>query len=192
MKLSAKMLLPALGLPLLLAACGSASTPEGTVKFNDLKTSYKDSAGNYVSCDNVTKQDGTTGPQTTVGVYYSASGTINSVDISLQGATATSPDSYYTGSVSNSKLQSAGGTGNYKTLFYADAGHPLPLAITINPNPSVAIQVVNPSNKLGSFYANLTINTASGSAKTTSRLVLTNVQVYGNCTITNSNTGQTL
>lgn len=192
MKLDAKMLLPALALPLLLAACGSASTPEGTVKFNGLKTSYQNSAGDYVSCDNVIKQDGTTGPQTTVGVYYSASGTISSVGISLQGATASSPDSYYTGNASGSSLQAAGGNGNFKTLFFADAGHPLPLAITVNPNPSVAIQTVNPTNKLGSFYANLTINTASGSAKTTSQFVLSNVQVYSNCTITNSNTGQTL
>ena len=60
MKLIAKLLVPALSLPLLLAACGSASTGEGTIKFDQLKTEYRDAAGNYVACDNTTNQNGST------------------------------------------------------------------------------------------------------------------------------------
>jgi len=185
MKLSAKMLLPALGLPLLLAACGSASTGSGTIKFDNLKTEYRDAAGNYVACDNVS--GGTGNPeQTAVGVYYTVSGTISSVDIGLRGNNSSAYDSNYNKNVSGADLQKIGSGNSYKTVFFADSTTGLlPQAIIIKPNADVAIKTVTTSGNVGSFYAKLTINTGSVSASTTSKsALLPSIPVYSNCTVT--------
>ncbi len=178
-------LLPLLALPALLAACGTATTGEGTIKFNDLKTEFKDAAGNYVACDNVTKQDGSTSKITTVGVYYTATGTISSVNIALKGSTSSAFDSNYTATVQGNNLKSIGGN-DFKTVFTADASSALlPQAIVVNPNPNVFVKTVTATGKIGSFYAKLTLNTANGTASTTSTsALLPAVSVYNNCTVT--------
>ncbi|AWN23188.1 hypothetical protein DKM44_08080 [Deinococcus irradiatisoli] len=190
MKITAR-LLPLLALPALLAACGTASTGEGTVKFNDLKTEYKDAAGNYVACDNVTKQDSSTTKITTVAVYYTATGTISSVNIGLKGSTTSTYDNNYTATVQGSNLQSIGGN-DFKTVFTADASSALlPQAIVVNPNPNVFIKNVTTSNKVGSFYAKLTVNTPNGTASTTSTsALLPAISVYQNCTVTGTTATQ--
>lgn len=188
MKLNAKLFAAALALPLLLAACGSASTPEGTVKFNALKTEFKDQAGNYVACDNSTGSDNNA-KQTAVGIYYSASGTVDSIDVGLRGANGNIYDGNYNKNVSGSSLQNIGGN-DFKTVFYADSSTGfLPQAIIVNPSGTAKVKIVNPTGKIGSFYAVLKINTASGNASTNSRLaLLLDIPVYSNCTVTSTTT----
>ena len=189
MKLNAKFALPAVALPLLLAACGTASTPEGTVSFSadGLRTEFVGPDGKYVACDNVTNSTGNP-KQTAVGVYYSATGTIDSVNIGLRGAAGTGatnqPDSKFNQDVSGAKLQSLGGS-KYRTVFFANSAvDPLPLAIVVNPNPDVAIKKVTVGSKLGAFYATLKINTASASASTNSRTYpLADIPVYDTCNV---------
>ncbi|WP_161883702.1 hypothetical protein [Deinococcus alpinitundrae] len=184
MKLSAKMLLPTLGLPLLLAACGSASTGSATVKFNDLKTEFRDSNGKYVACDTTNLNPGTT-EITNVAVYYTATGTISSLDIGLLGNTSNAYDSNYKTSVQGSQLQSISGN-DFKTVFTADSSTGLlPQAIVVKPNPNVAIKNVTTSGGAGSFYAQLTLHSGSAVASTNSKLAtLPSIPVYTNCTVT--------
>ncbi|AZI42057.1 hypothetical protein EHF33_04250 [Deinococcus psychrotolerans] len=191
MKLNAKMLLPALALPLLLAACGSASTGSGTVKFNDLKTEYRDANGKYVACDNTINQDGSTTTITNVGVYYTASGTVSSVGINLLGNTGSTYDANYSATVQGSNLQSIGGN-DFKTIFTANSSDGLlPQAIVVKPNANVNIKTVTASNRAGGansgsgFYAKLTINGNGQTASTNSNsALLPSIPVYVNCTVT--------
>ncbi|TSA86156.1 hypothetical protein FNU79_08255 [Deinococcus detaillensis] len=189
MKLNAKMLLPALALPLLLAACGSASTGSGTVKFNDLKTEYRDANGKYVACDNTINQDGSTTTITNVGVYYNASGTVSSIGINLLGNTDSQYDSNYGATVQGSNLQNLGGN-DFKTIFTADSSNGfLPQAIVVKPNANVNIKTVTASNQVangkGSFYAKLTL-TGDGKTVSTNSVsaLLPSIPVYANCTVT--------
>ncbi|WP_293911371.1 hypothetical protein [Deinococcus sp.] len=195
MQLNAKLFAAALALPLLLAACGSASTSSGSVVFNSLQTEYKDQTGNFVACDNTTLQGGGTTKITSVSVKYSASGTVNSLDIGLRGSTTSDKDANYNVNVPGTSLTDLGG-GNFKTVFTADSSVNLlpnslqPLKITVNPNPNVVIKNVTTSGDVGSFYTRLAINTPTGSAETTSLIVAPRVKVYTSCTVTSTTAEQ--
>jgi hypothetical protein len=196
MKLQPKLFLPALALPLLLAACGSAGTSTGRIVFNSLQTEYRDQAGNYVACDNTTLLGGGTTKITTVSIKYSVSGTVDSLDIGLRGSTDSSLDGNYNTNVPGTSLVNIGGN-TFKTVFTADSSVNLlpnslnPLKITVNPNPNVAIKIVNTSGGVGSFYTSLGINTPTGSDNTNSLLVAPRINVYSNCTQTGT-TSETL
>ena len=199
MKLSFKYALPALSLPLLLAACGgTASTADGSVSFNTggngaLRTEFKNAAGQYVACDSVNKLGGGTSRITTVGVYYSATGNIQSLGIGLRGVTNSTYDTNYNATVQGSDLSAISGN-TYKTVFTADSstGNYLPQAIVVNPNPNVAVKTVTTSgNSVGSFYAKLTLTTANASGVTTTVSTNSNnpttnatIPVYSSCTET--------
>ena len=163
MKLNAKMLLPALGLPLLLAACGSASTGSGTVKFNDLKTEYRDAAGSYVACDNdQPRHRHHTEPTSAFTTRHPAR---SAASISACSATpARLRQQLQRPPCQGSQLQKPSAATTTRRSSIADSTTGLlPQAIVVKPNPDVAIKTVTTSGSVGSFYAKLTIN--SGSAE---------------------------
>ena len=206
MKNVLKYALPALGLPLLLAACGgTAITPDGSVSFNKagngaLRTEFKNASGQYVACDSVNKLGGGSSSISTVGVYYSATGNIQSLQIGLRGSSgASANDDNYNVTLQGSDLKAINGS-NYRTVFTADSTTGfLPQAIVVNPNPNVAVKTVTTSgNSVGSFYAALTLTTTDASGvsttvSTSSNNPVTNatIPVFTSCTET-ATTAETL
>ena len=127
-----------------------------------------------------------------MGVYFSASGSIASVDIGLRGNTSSAYDGNYNASASGALLAGIGGN-NFKVIFDADAAtNLLPQSIIVNPALRT-IKYVATSGYVGEFHTELTLNSATSSAKASSRNLGTagNIPVYSTCAIT-STTSETL
>jgi hypothetical protein len=189
MKLQANLFLPALALPLLLAACGSASTGNATVRLTDVRTEYKTPGGIYVACDTTNLQGGGSTNNTAVGVYYTISGTFSTLELNLLGDTPSNLDSNFYAKLNRNDLNTVAGN-DFKTVFFADsttAGGLLPnslkpQAIVVKPNADVSVKTVNTGNSLGKFYTNVTLD---GSVSTNSRSALVrDIPVYDTCTVT--------
>ena len=177
-----------------LASCGSASTPDGSasLQVTNLRTEYVDAnTGAYVACDNVFGAYASTN-RTAVAVNFTTTGSVQSADIGLRGATTNTYDGNYNTNTSNAGLYSLG-NGSYQTTFYADSSTgPLPQSIVVTPR-GISIKKVQPTTQAsGSFYAALTVNSNTGSsASTDTRLVAPNVIVYASCNYV-GDTGSTL
>lgn len=180
-------------LSVVLASCGSASTPDGSasLQVTDLRTEYVDGNGAYVACDNVFGAYTSTN-RTAVAVNFQTSGSVQSADIGLRGATTNAYDGNYNTNTSESNLYRLD-NGSYQTTFYADSSQGfLPQSIVVVPR-GIAIKQVTPTTQAsGSFYATLRVNSTTGASATTdTRLVKPNVTVYASCNYVR-NTGATL
>lgn len=171
-------------LSVVLASCGSASTPDGSasLQVTDLRTEYVDNTtGAYVACDNVFGTYSSTN-RTAVAVNFQTSGSVQSADIGLRGATTTAYDGNYNTNTSESNLSELG-NGRYQTTFYADSSQGfLPQGIVVVPRGITIKRVAPTTQASGSFYATLRVNSTTGdSASTDTRLVKPNVIVYASC-----------
>ncbi|WP_407539050.1 hypothetical protein Q0M94_12850 [Deinococcus radiomollis] len=184
----------AAGMAAVLASCGSASTPDGSASLQatNLRTEYVDSvSGAFVACDNVFGAYTSTN-RTAVAVNFTTSGSVQSADIGLRGATTSAYDGNYNTNTSNAGLYSLG-NGSYQTTFYADSSQGfLPQSIIVAPR-GIAIKAVRPTTQAsGSFYASLRVYSSTGdSAATDTRFVKPNIIVYASCDYV-GNTGSTL
>ncbi|WP_135229417.1 hypothetical protein [Deinococcus fonticola] len=184
-----KLLLAAIGATGLLASCGNASVGDASVELTGIKTEYRTVGGTYVACDETSAGSS----KTQVGVYFTAQGTISSVDIALKGKTTSQYDSNYMTNVTGAKLASIGGN-DFKVVFDADSTVGLlPQAIIVNPAArTVKIVSVLPSDNVGSFYASLKLNTPAGSDTASTQLIANGyIPVYQYCTVL-STTAETL
>jgi len=171
-------------LSVVLASCGSASTPDGSasLRVTDLRTEYIDGTGAFVACDNVTGGFGNTN-RTAVAVNFKTSGSVQSADIGLRGQTDNRYDGNYNTNTAQSGLYDLG-NGSYQTIFYADASQGfLPQGIIVAPRNVNIKRVAPTSDQVGSFYAALTVySTSNSSASTDTTLALIpNVKVYPSC-----------
>jgi len=171
-------------LSVVLASCGSASTPDGSasLRVTDLRTEYVDSTGAFVACDNVTGGFGSTS-RTAVAVNFQTSGSVQSADIGLRGATKSDYDGNYNTNTAQSGLYDLG-NGSYQTVFYADANQGfLPQGIVVAPRNVTIKRVAPTSDQVGSFYADLTVysNSGSNAYTNTNRALIPNVKVYPSC-----------
>ncbi len=186
-------------LTMVLASCGSVgSAPDGsgTVQVNDLKTEFKDQAGNYVACDNVSQQNGAITQQTAVATYFTVAGSVRTVTVELKGLSSNQYDGYYSSTVTGDQLAAQGGNG-YKLTFFANSSSGAylpesikPQGIVVNPsNPTVYVKLVSTSNRQGSgFYSKVTVDTGTA---TTSGTAIRTIPVYSGCNVL-STTGETL
>lgn len=148
-----------------------------------IKTEYRTASGQYVACDETSL--GAT--KTQVAVYFTAAGTISSVDIGLKGQTTSAYDANYTVTYTGSQLAQTGGN-SFKAVFDADSTVGLlPQAITVTPAArTVKIVSVSSTDWVGGgFYADLQLNTPYGSdtASTSSLGTLGNIPVYSYCAV---------
>ncbi|MGY2892982.1 hypothetical protein [Deinococcus sp. UYEF24] len=184
----------AAGMVAVLASCGSASTPDGSASLQatNLRTEYVDyNTGVFVACDNVFGAYTSTN-RTAVAVNFTTSGSVQSADIGLRGATTSAYDGNYNTNTTNAGLYSLG-NGMYQTTFYADSSTgPVPQGIVVTPR-GIAIKNVRPTSQaIGSFYAALRVYSSTGdSAATDTRFVKANIIVYPSCDYV-GNTGSTL
>lgn len=185
-----KKLLLALAGAGLLASCNTVSTGGGSATVEQIRTEYRlgSPSGPFVACDQVNGVDAAT----QVKVYFTASGTVDSVDIALIGNTDNRYDGNYTARATGAQLASLGGN-RFTVAFDANPGTGLlPQAIVVNP-VARTVKVVNATTqKAGSFRADLTLNTPNGSGTATSQFLgdAGNIGVYQGCslvTTTNEN-----
>ena len=186
----------------LLSACGSlAGTGDGSASLyvSDVRTEYRDAAGNYVACDTVA--DGqTTFVRTTVATYFTLAGSISSVNINLRGNTDGRYDSNFSTTFYPGDLTNAGAS-SYKATFVADAqsgflpqsvkaGAVSTQGIVVNPVTTVYVKRVVPvGTALGSFASVVTLSSTSG--RSASGTATRSIPVYSGCNIL-STTGETL
>ncbi len=174
----------------LLASCGGGTnTGDASASISQLKTEYRDSNGRYVACDTLFDRGVSISNKTQVGVYFTAQGTVQSVDIGLRGNSSTGYDGNYNTTASGTQLANIGGN-NFKVIFDADAAqYLLPQSITVNPTARY-IKNVAVSNNVGSFHADLTLNSATGTGTATSRYLGTpgNIPVYSSCSLISTTT----
>ncbi|WP_424952177.1 hypothetical protein [Deinococcus sp.] len=189
-------------LTMILASCGSvgvAGDGSGSVQVYDLKTEFKDQAGNYVACDNVAQQNGAITQQTAVATSFTVAGSVRTVTVELKGLTTSQYDGYYSQTVTGDQLASQGGNA-YKLTFYANSssGAYLPQSlksqgIVVTPNnPTIYVKTVTTSNRVGGlnsgFYSKVTVDTGTA---TTSGTAIRTIPVYSGCNVV-SVTGETL
>ncbi len=108
------------------------------------------------------------------------------MDVGLRGNTSNTYDGNYNSTVSGSQLASLGGN-SFRLTFDANpaTGGFLPQAIVVTPVRD-RVKVVTATNKSGSFYAALGVNTGSANYSFNSRFITPgqgNVDVYTNCTV---------
>jgi len=181
-------------LSVVLASCGSASTPDGSasLRVTNLRTEYVDSTGAFVACDNVFGAYTSTN-RTAVAVNFQTSGSVQSADIGLRGQNSNIYDGNYNTNTMQSGLDDLG-NGQYQTTFYADSKTGLlPQGIVVAPRGLTIKQVTPTTQASGSFYAALTVYSSTGSnASTDTRLALIpNIKVYASCNYV-GNTNSTL
>lgn len=176
-----KLLLAAIAATGLLASCGdTASTGDASAKITDIKTEFRTSNGTYVACGNLLSNNQQFVPDNQVGVYFTANGSISSVNIALVGNTSNQTNGYVA-TASGTQLQSLG-TDRFKVIFDAKAdGAMLPQSIVVNPVARY-VKIVSVENYVGLFHAELTLNTPSGSATATTQYLSNgNIPIYANC-----------
>ncbi|WP_231881702.1 hypothetical protein [Deinococcus puniceus] len=180
-----KLLLGLVGLSAALASCGVGVAPDGSGdgRVSQLRTEYRlGASGPFIGCDNVDNAIGST----QVSVYFSVSGGVQSVNVGLRGNTSNAYDGNYNSTVSGSQLASLGGN-SFRLTFDANpaTGGFLPQAIVVTPVRD-RVKIVTATNKSGSFYAALSVNTGSANYSFNSRFITPgqgNVDVYTNCTV---------
>lgn len=197
-----KLMLAAAGLTGILASCGSyGSAPDGSgnARVVGVSTEYTlqgSSPAQYVGCDAVTNAtDPNRATSTQVVVTFAAAGSISSVDVSLKGTTDSAYDETQTFRVSELGKDSS---GNYQAIFdfKSASGDFLPASIIVNPTPPAirAPRPVTATAAVGSFYADLRVNTTTGSSFTITSANLGSgtgkINVYRSCTL--SGTAQPL
>ena len=179
-----RILAAAVGLSGILAACGSAGVApdgSGSGRIEQMRTEYK--LGNtFVACDNISG-NGTRNTQTNVAVRFVLSGAIDNVDVSLKGATTSQYDTNFKKNFKKSELEAVD-ANTYRAVFNANSatGPLLPQSIIISPVP-VKVKNVTATNKVGEFYAALTVNTGTSSYSFDGNNFF-RVPVYSNCTVT--------
>lgn len=179
------------GLSGLLAGCDSiGSAPDGSASGNivSTRTEYKLDNGVFVACDNILNS--TARPtQTQVAVKFNLKGTIQSIDVGLVGTQSNGNfDSNFVKTITGAELASTG-TNQFSVTFDANSssGALLPLGITVNPvNQKVKIVTVT-TGSIGSFYAQLNVNTGTATFSLKNQLVGT-VPVYAECSILSTTT----
>lgn len=176
------MLLGAVGLSAVLASCGTGYAPDGSGNgsVTGVRTEYRTQSGQFVACDNL---DNVTA-STQVSVYFNVAGSVQNVNVGLYGNTSSTYDSNYNTNVSGSQL-AAIGNGSYRLTFNANpaTGGFLPQSIIVTPTQNT-VKVVAVSNRVGSFHAELAVNTGSTTYNLSSRLLAAgNVDVYTTCNL---------
>lgn len=191
------MLLAAAGLSGLLASCGSATFQDGAfAQVTQIRTEYRFN-GQFIGCDNVLSGTTQLPGSTQVAVYFNAGGNINSVNVRLRGNTTSDDDNNYSGTFSGNQFDSVGGN-SYKVTFDANpaTGGFLPQAIIVNPVDRTVKTVTatgRTNGGVGSFYAELTLNTTTDTGTINTRALGTagNIPTYANCYV-QGDTGETI
>lgn len=183
-----KILMAAMGVGLtgILASCGSGSAPDGSANgsIDSVRTEYRlgSTAGAFVACDNVAGNTVGRDRSTQVAVNFTLQGNIQDITIGLKGQTSDRYDNNYRTTVTGQQLASIG-NGKYRVTFDANSanGAFLPQSIVVNP-VAVTVKVVSATGNVGGFYPQLVVNT--GTSNFTINNILRTVQVYSNCTVT--------
>jgi len=184
-----KIMMGMLGLTAFLASCGSGgSAPDGSGRIVDLTTEYTTSTNplpEYAGCDSITNPSAGRGGSTQVKVEFAAAGSIQSVEVSLAGSSDNTSDPNFKTVIQGADL-TKNAAGNYQVLFDANSttGKLLPASIVVSPTEQ-PVKPVTASNKVGSFYALVKINTAAYAFTLTSAN-LRKISVYSTCTIQNT------
>ena len=195
----------AVGMAAVLASCGNVGTApdgSGSLLVTSVRTDLRNQNNQSVACDNITY--GYINPPsdttTNVATFFTLSGSISSAQVGLRGVTNTTYDSNYNANFTGDQLKAIGGN-NFKASFSANSVGVFPgdnsgylpqslkpLGIVVNPvNKTVYIRQVNTdeSNRLGSFYSLVTVNTTTGQSFSASTRSLTEIPVYSQCTFVN-------
>lgn len=195
-----KLMLAAVGLTGLLAGCGSfggAPDGSGNARVVGISTEYQlAGTGQSVGCDAVTNPtDITRATSTQVVVTFAAAGSISTVDVALKGTTSSQYDESQSFNVSQLGRDAS---GNYQVVFdfKSASGDFLPASIIVNPTPPAirSPRSVTATDAVGAFYADLRVNTTTGSSFTITSANLGSgtgkINVYRSCTL--SGTAQPL
>lgn len=182
------MMVGAVGLMGALAGCGTLNGAT-TAEMLDIRTEYRNQSGKFVACDNVTDGGGLY-QRTQISVYFDAFGSVNSVNVGLRGNTSPTYDGNY-----NASAVTANGTadGTYRVTFNATAdGGFLPTGITVNPTRNLVKNVLTTDlSFVGSFRADMTVNTPSGPFEISTAYLPNNrgnISVYTMCNVTSTTT----
>ncbi|MCD0156888.1 MULTISPECIES: hypothetical protein [unclassified Deinococcus] len=182
-----RILAAAVGLSGILAACGSAGiAPDGSGsgRVIGVSTEYAtDGQMAFVGCDEITNPSTVSRARSTqVIVKFATGGTITSVKVAVKGDKTNVYNQEVTLQASDLKKDS---NGDYKAIFDFNSatGKFLPNSIVVSPN-ELPVKKVNASDRVeGGFYADLTINTSTGSSFTITSKNLGLTPVYRKCTL---------
>ncbi|MFN4252391.1 hypothetical protein [Deinococcus sp.] len=185
-----RILAAAVGLSGILAACGSAGiAPDGSGsgRVIGVSTEYAtDGQMAFVGCDEITNPSTVSRARSTqVIVKFATGGTITSVKVAVKGDKTNVYNQEVTLQASDLKKDS---NGDYKAIFDFNSatGKFLPNSIVVSPN-ELPVKKVNASDRVeGGFYADLTINTSTGSSFTITSKNLGLTPVYRKCTLTST------
>ncbi|GAA5435853.1 hypothetical protein [Deinococcus aquaticus] len=182
-----RILAAAVGLSGILAACGSAGVApdgSGSGRVIGVSTEYAtDGQMAFVGCDEITNPSTVSRARSTqVIVKFATGGTITSVKVAVKGDKTNVYNQEVTLQASDLKKDS---NGDYKAIFDFNSatGKFLPNSIVVSPN-ELPVKKVNASDRVeGGFYADLTINTSTGSSFTITSKNLGLTPVYRKCTL---------
>ncbi|PIG96990.1 hypothetical protein AMD26_014935 [Deinococcus sp. UR1] len=136
-----------------------------------------------MGCDEITNPSTVSRARSTqVIVKFATGGTITSVKVAVKGDKTNVYNQEVTLQASDLKKDS---NGDYKAIFDFNSatGKFLPNSIVVSPN-ELPVKKVNASDRVeGGFYADLTINTSTGSSFTITSKNLGLTPVYRKCTL---------